>query len=101
METRLWAIHAREWEQTMSIGAGIALFVVGAILAFALNVTVTGIDLQLVGYILMGAGAVVFIIGLVLATRTRRSSATQRTSVDPATGDRVTRATTDRDDPIL
>ena len=35
----------------MSIGAGIALFVIGAILAFALQVTVDWLDLQLVGYI--------------------------------------------------
>jgi hypothetical protein len=40
----------------MSIGLGIFLMVVGAILAFAVDLTVPGVDLQLVGYILMGGG---------------------------------------------
>ncbi|MCM3656325.1 DUF6458 family protein [Agromyces mediolanus] len=75
----------------MSIGFGILLFVIGAILAFALNLTVDWIDLQLVGYILMGAGVVIVIIGIVLLARRRRSIATSQTSIDPATGDRVTR----------
>ena len=43
----------------MSLGLGIVLFVIGAILAFALNLTVDWINLQLVGYILMIAGVVV------------------------------------------
>jgi len=75
----------------MSLGFGILLFVIGAILAFALNVAVDWIDLQLVGYILMGAGVVIVIIGIVLLARRRRSIATSQTSIDPATGDRVTR----------
>ena len=45
----------------MSIGAGIALFVIGAILVFAVNVDTTQfVDLDLIGYILMGAGVLVF-----------------------------------------
>ncbi len=47
----------------MSIGAGIALFVIGAILAFAVNVEVEWVDLDLIGYILMGAGALIFLLG--------------------------------------
>ena len=35
----------------MSIGTGIVLFVIGAILAFAVNVEVEWINLDLVGYI--------------------------------------------------
>jgi hypothetical protein len=50
----------------MSIGTGIVLFVIGAILAFAVNVEVEWVNLDLIGYILMAAGAVVFIVGLVL-----------------------------------
>ena len=50
----------------MSIGLGIVLFVIGAILAFALNLAVDWINLQLVGYILMIAGVVVIIFGIVL-----------------------------------
>lgn len=66
----------------MSIGFGIFLFVVGAILAFALNFQVDWIDLDLVGYLLMGAGALIFIIGLVLAARKRQSITTVRSGVD-------------------
>ena len=84
----------------MSLGAGIFLFVIGAILAFALNVQVTWIDLHLVGYILMIAGVVGIILGIILLTRRRRSIATTHTSVDPATGDRVTRRTSGDDDII-
>jgi hypothetical protein len=46
----------------MGIGVGIFLIVVGAILTFALQVTVAGVDLRVVGWILMLAG----VAGLVL-----------------------------------
>ncbi|WP_210506378.1 DUF6458 family protein [Naasia sp. SYSU D00057] len=75
----------------MSLGAGIFLLAVGAILAFAVNVEVPGIDLTVVGYILMIAGALGIILGLVLMSRRRRSVATSRTAVDPATGERLRR----------
>jgi uncharacterized membrane protein len=75
----------------MSIGLGIFLFVVGAILVFALNVSVDVINLDLVGYILMGAGAVITILGLVLATRKRSTVTTTRSAVDPSNGEQVTR----------
>lgn len=85
----------------MSIGSGIGLFVVGAILAFAVNIETGVVDLDLIGYILMGAGLVIFIIGLVLMTRRRQSTATTRSAVDPASGEQVTRRTTDTNGPIL
>ena len=47
----------------MSIGAGVVLFVIGAILAFAVQDGISGIDLTVIGYICMGAG----VIALVLA----------------------------------
>ena len=40
----------------MSIGLGIFLIAVGAILVWALNVDVDWINLDMVGYVLMGAG---------------------------------------------
>jgi uncharacterized protein DUF6458 len=40
----------------MGIGVGIFLIAVGAIMTFALDVSVAGIDLDVVGWILMGAG---------------------------------------------
>jgi hypothetical protein len=73
----------------MSIGLGIFLFVVGAILVWALNIQVDWVDLDLVGYLLMGAGALVFILGLVLLTRRRSSISTTRTGVDPVSGERT------------
>lgn len=75
----------------MSIGAGIAIFVIGAILVFAVNVdTSQFVDLDLIGYILMGAGALVFLLGLVVLFRRRSTEQTTRT-VDAAGGERVTR----------
>jgi len=64
----------------MSIGTGIGLFVVGAILAFAIHNAV--VSLQLIGYILMVAGVVVFILGLVFTLRKRQSITTVTSGVD-------------------
>ena len=75
----------------MSLGLGIVLFAIGAVLAFALNVAVDWINLQMVGIILMIAGAVVIVLGIVLMARRRSAISTSRTMVDPATGERVTR----------
>jgi hypothetical protein len=58
------------------------LFVIGAILTFAIHVQNAVIDLALVGYILMGAGIVVFIIGLVFMLRKRQSVTTVQSGVD-------------------
>lgn len=87
----------------MGIGTGIALFVIGAILAFAVNVDLGGfVNLSLIGYILMGAGVVVFLISLVLMLRRRSTVSTSRTAVDPSSGEQVTqRRTTDNGDPLV
>lgn len=74
----------------MSIGAGVALFVIGAILVFAVDVDVTYVNLDMIGYILMGAGALIFLLGLVFMFRRRSTAQTTRT-VDPVGGERVTR----------
>jgi len=74
----------------MSLGLGIFLLVIGAIMVFALNVTVEWMDIELVGYILMGAGAVVVLLGIVLLTRKRSSVTRTRNAVDPASGEQVT-----------
>jgi len=44
----------------------------------------------MIGYILMGAGLVVFLIGIVLMLRRRSTESVTRTS-DPVAGERVTR----------
>lgn len=75
----------------MSIGTGIVLFVIGAVLVFALNIEVEWVDLNMVGYIFMGAGVVVFLIGIILLARRRKTETVTRTNVDPATGEPVTR----------
>ncbi|MCU1556075.1 MAG: hypothetical protein JWN09_70 [Microbacteriaceae bacterium] len=74
----------------MGIGTGIFLFVVGAILTFALNIQVTWINLDLVGYLLMGAGVVVFLISIILVARKRQTVSTTRTAVDPTGTEKVT-----------
>ena len=66
----------------MSIGTGIGLFVVGAILAFAIQLPNAVVSLPLIGYILMAAGVVVFIIGLVFMLRKRQSVTTVTSGVD-------------------
>lgn len=79
----------------MSIGTGIVLFVIGAVLAFAVNIETGGvIELDLIGYLLMGAGFVVFLIGIILAVRKRESVTTVRSAVDPANGENVQRRST-------
>jgi protein-S-isoprenylcysteine O-methyltransferase Ste14 len=84
----------------MSIGTGAVLFVIGAILAFAVHVSVGFISLSTVGYILMVAGIVVFVVGLLLAIRGRRTVSTVSSDVDPASGERVTRSSTSADDVV-
>lgn len=82
----------------MSIGAGIVLFAIGAILAFAVNVEVEWVNLDMIGYILMGAGAVVFIIGIILLARRRQSETVTRTEMDPTAGEQVRRQRTSTTD---
>ncbi|MEV4760695.1 DUF6458 family protein [Micromonospora sp. NPDC049559] len=48
----------------MGIGASIFLIAVGAILTFALNVHIGGLDLDVVGWILMAVG----VLGLIMTT---------------------------------
>jgi len=56
----------------MTIGASIFLIAVGAILMYAVDVTVSGIEIQTIGLILMIAGAVGLLIGLFLLASTSR-----------------------------
>ena len=81
----------------MGIGSGIFLFVVGAIVAFALNFTVSTLNLNLIGYLLMGAGVLVFLISLVTVFKKRSSTVTTRTAVNPDLGEKVTEHETKSD----
>ena len=65
----------------MGIGVSIFLIAVGAILAFAVNYSVGGLDIQVVGYILMIVG----IIGLIMTAfiwGPRRNTAAGTTVVE-------------------
>ena len=77
----------------MSIGSGIVLFVIGAVLAFAINLQNSVVDLHLIGYILMAAGVVVFILGMVFMFRKRQSTTTVRSGVG-ANGEQVAERST-------
>jgi hypothetical protein len=58
----------------MTIGGSIFLIAFGAILKYAVDVTVSGIEIQTIGLILMIAGVVGLVIGLFLLTQTRRDT---------------------------
>jgi hypothetical protein len=66
----------------VGIGVSIFLIAVGAVLAFAVEVDVSGVDIDVVGWILIGAG----VLGLLLTTMVwgprRRSSVERRTVYD-------------------
>jgi hypothetical protein len=48
----------------MGLGVSLILIAVGAILTFAVNATVSGLDINTVGWILMIVGAVGFLLSL-------------------------------------
>jgi Domain of unknown function (DUF6458) len=61
----------------MGIGASLFLIAVGAILTFALNLHVGGINLDVIGWILMVVGALGLIVTMVIwGGRGRRTVAT-------------------------
>ena len=68
----------------MGIGASIFLIVVGAILTFAVDATVAGLDLDVVGWILMLAGVAGLVLFLYFWNRQRSSRAvtTERRTYD-------------------
>ena len=71
----------------MTIGFGLFLIAVGAILNFAVTATVAGIDIQTVGVILMIVGAIAFVISLVFEfsrrSGQRRRRPRRRPGIDP------------------
>jgi len=65
----------------MGIGASIFLLAVGAILAFAVNAHISGIDINIIGWILMACGLVGLVITLWYWNSRRRTVVTRRTQV--------------------
>ena len=68
----------------MGIGFSIFLLAVGAILKFAVHATVAGVDIRVVGVILMVAGILGLILTMVVLTPRRRRMVTE--SRDVTTG---------------
>ena len=68
----------------MTIGAGIFLIAVGAILKFATNIHVQGVSVDTIGVILMIAGAVGLVLGIF-----REFIWSRRRAVPPAEGPAV------------
>lgn len=56
----------------MTIGSSIFLIALGAILRYAVTASVAGVDIQVIGLILMIAGVVGLVIGLYMLTVARR-----------------------------
>ncbi|MGW0228473.1 DUF6458 family protein [Actinopolymorpha singaporensis] len=60
----------------MGIGASILLIAVGAILAFAVNFSISGLDISVIGWILMVVGVIGLIMtALIWGPRRRRAAA--------------------------
>ncbi|MFO6452139.1 MULTISPECIES: DUF6458 family protein [Aeromicrobium] len=53
----------------MYFGGSIALIAIGAILAFAVTDAINGVDLTMVGYICMAAGALGIVLSLIVNSR--------------------------------
>lgn len=53
----------------MRTGTSLVLIALGAILAFAIRDTIDAVDLTMVGYILLGVGALGLVITLILSSQ--------------------------------
>jgi hypothetical protein len=69
-------------EDTVGIGASIFLIVLGAILAFAVHASLGFVSIQVVGWVLMAAGAVGLILTLWFWNSRRRPAAVERQVID-------------------
>jgi hypothetical protein len=69
----------------MGIGGSIFLLALGAILAFAVNADISGLDINIIGWILMAAGLIGLIVTLWFWNSRRRTVVT-RQSAAPAAG---------------
>lgn len=74
----------------MGIGASIFMLALGAIITFAFNIRVGWLDLDIVGWVLMGAGALGLIMSLTIFNRRRTTVVQQPTTISrPTTTERV------------
>ncbi len=77
----------------MGIGFSILLLAVGAVLTFALDFQVVGVDIQVIGWILMAAGVLGLILTLVVFMPRRRQMVTETHSVGTVPQAQTTRTT--------
>ena len=68
----------------MGIGVGIFLIALGAILTFAVDWTVSGLDLKAVGWVLMTAGVIGLILFFYFWNRRRTPAAAGQHTLRPA-----------------
>jgi hypothetical protein len=73
----------------MGIGVGLFLVAVGAVLTWAVNATVSGVDINTVGVILMIVGAIGLLLDLIIFAPRRHSSRTVSSGGAPVTGGTV------------
>ena len=64
----------------MGFGAGIALLVIGLILALAVNASISGIDIHTLGWILVLGGVIVIALTAVQLNTRRRATAVRTTT---------------------
>jgi len=72
----------------MGIGAGVFLIAIGAVLTFAVDYSLSGIDIKVVGVILMIVGAIGIAVDLAIFAPRRRGTR-DTAGVDPAYGSRT------------
>jgi hypothetical protein len=92
----------------MGFGANLVLIAVGAVLAFATHVTLSGVDLRTVGWILMVVGMIGLILTFAYFRPRRAAREVEVVEADPAYAQtptrwrgrrRVVRSAVARDDP--
>ncbi|GLY16494.1 DUF6458 family protein [Kineosporia rhizophila] len=61
----------------MYVGGGIALLVIGGILAFGVSDRFDGLDLTVIGYVLMAGGVLAIVLSLVMNKQRTNTSHTE------------------------
>lgn len=64
----------------MYIGGGITLLVIGAILSFGVRDSISGVNLTVIGYILMAAGVLAIILSIIF--NAQRTNTTHREVIE-------------------
>jgi Domain of unknown function (DUF6458) len=70
----------------MGIGASVFMLAVGAIITFAFNIRVGWLDLDIVGWVLMAAGALGLILTLTVFSGRRRTTVVDNSTAYPRVG---------------